>query len=122
MLDDWRLIPNWIIPWFEGPLRPSDLFHDHHPSLGMHLLYVANASWFGFQQKLLDVAGLTAGVGLAALLALWWNWASRFPAVEDPDWRVVVLEKSLRFVRSHDLAGLAETPDDCAGPREKTSR
>lgn len=67
--DDWRLIPNWIMPWFEGELRPSDPFHDHHPSLGIHILYVANAAWFGFHQKLLLIAGLTGSVALSALLA-----------------------------------------------------
>jgi hypothetical protein len=69
MLDAWRYIPNWILPWWEGDLRPSDLFHGLHPGLGLHLFFVANASWFGFHQKLMAVISLTGGVMLAALLA-----------------------------------------------------
>jgi hypothetical protein len=67
--DDWRLIPNWIMPWLTGQLRLSDLFHDHHPSLGLHLFYVANATWFGFHQKLLTWSSLLCGIVLAAFLA-----------------------------------------------------
>lgn len=68
-MDVWRYIINWVLPWSEGDLRWSDPFHDQHPSIGLHLLTVANAFWFGFHQKLVEGLGLTGGVVLAAFLA-----------------------------------------------------
>lgn len=47
--DGWRFIDIYLVPWFEGRLKFSDLFRDHHPQPLTAVLFILNAELFGLR-------------------------------------------------------------------------